>query len=248
MGAGSRFAGRHVVVTGAGRGIGRSLAEAFALDGADLSLFSRTAADLETVAAGLRSAGARSQAIPCDVTNRGQVDAAVARARETFGPIDVLVNNAGTFLWKPFLQSSPEEWDRVIATNLTSVFHVCQAVLPGMVERRRGRIVNIASIHGLHGEANLSAHCAAKFGLVGMTQSLAKEFRRYDVTVNAVCPGSTENRAPAGELGPRKSPLSEKLRPQDVAAAVLWLCSEEGSAITGASIEVYGGTHVRIEP
>jgi 2-hydroxycyclohexanecarboxyl-CoA dehydrogenase len=248
MEADRRFSGRHVAVTGAGRGIGRSLAGAFARDGADLSIFSRTAADLESLAAGLRSEGARALALPCDVTDRAQVGAAVARAREAFGPVDVLVNSAGVFLWKPFLQSTPEEWDRVIATNLKSAFLLCHAVLPEMVESGRGRIVNIASIHGLHGEANLAAHCAAKFGLIGMTQSLAKEFRRHNVTVNAVCPGSTENRTPAEELGPRKSPLSEKLRPQDIAAAVLWLCSEEGSSITGASIEIYGGTHVRIEP
>jgi 2-hydroxycyclohexanecarboxyl-CoA dehydrogenase len=231
--SGNRFVDRHVAVTGGSRGIGRALAVAFAAEGARLSVFSR-------------SEGAGSY--PCDITDRAQVEAAVEQARRRSGEFDVLVNNAGIFLWKPFLETSPEECDRVIATNLGGAFNFCRAVLPKMVERRTGRIVNISSIHGLHGDANLAAHCAAKFGLIGLTQALAKEFRSYNVTVNAICPGTTENRPLEEESAPRPSPLSAKLRPQDVAAAVLWLCSEEAAGITGASIEVYGGTQIRIQP
>jgi 3-oxoacyl-[acyl-carrier protein] reductase len=115
-----------------------------------------------------------------------------------------------------------------------------------MVERRAGRIVNIASIHGLHGDANLTAHCAAKFGLVGFTEALAREMREHNVTVNAVCPGTTENREP--DQPARTAPLSEKLRPEDVASTVLWLASDDASGVTGAAIEVYGGTHLKIQP
>jgi NAD(P)-dependent dehydrogenase (short-subunit alcohol dehydrogenase family) len=182
------------------------------------------------------------------VGDRGQVESAVARARADSGPVDALVNNAGVFLWKPFLGLTPEEWDRVISTNLTGAFNFCRVVIPEMAARMSGRIVNVSSIHGLHGDANLSAHCAAKFGLIGLTQSLAKELRGHNITVNAVCPGTTNNREPDEDSLPRKAPLSEKLRPRDVASAVLWLASDEAAGITGASIEIYGGTHVTIQP
>src|SRR5690349_12458084 len=118
-----RFANKHVAVTGAGRGIGRSLALAFAREGASLSIFSRTAAELEEVAAGVRAAGGRAHPSPCDVTDGSQVNEAMASARRELGPVEALVNNAGMFLWKPFLESTPEEWGRVFATNLTSAFH-----------------------------------------------------------------------------------------------------------------------------
>ena len=108
--------------------------------------------------------------------------------------MDVLVNNAGVFLWRPFLKLTPEDWDRVISTNLTGAANFCRAVLPGMVERRSGRIVNVSSVHGMRGDANLSAHSAAKFGVIGLTQSLAREFREHNIAVNAVCPGTVENK------------------------------------------------------
>ena len=117
------------------------------------------------------------------------------------------MNNAGVFLYKPFLQTLPSEWDRVVATNLGGAFNFSRAVLPGMIARRTGRIVNVSSIHGLHGDANLTAHCAAKFGLIGLTQALAREVRKANVTVNAVCPGTTDNRTPDTELSPRSTPL-----------------------------------------
>jgi len=241
-----RFRGRHVLVTGASRGIGRAVAIAFAAEGARVSVLARTGEalrDLETNTGDLEGSISGFEG---DVSDRSQVEAVVARARTDGGPFDALVNNAGTFLWKPFLTLAPEEWDRVLATTLTAAFYLCRRVVPEMVERRTGRIINVASIHGLHGDANLTAHCAAKFGLVGFTQSLARELREHNVTVNAVCPGTTENREPDQSV--RTAPLSQKLRPQDVASAVLWLASDEASGITGASIEIYGGTHVRIEP
>lgn len=244
----SRFAGKHVLVTGGGRGIGRAIALAFSSEGARVSVFSRSAGQREPLVRGDAGSPGSLTSYPCNVGDRSQVDRAVALSRSDSGPADALVNNAGVFLWKPFLSLTPEDWDTVIATNLTGAFNFCRAVIPEMAARMTGRIVNVSSIHGLHGDANLSAHCAAKFGLIGLTQSLAKELREHNVTVNAVCPGTTNNKEPEEEALPRKAPLSEKLRPRDVASAVLWLASDEAAGITGASIEIYGGTHVTIQP
>jgi NAD(P)-dependent dehydrogenase (short-subunit alcohol dehydrogenase family) len=241
-----RFEGKHVLVTGASRGIGRAVALAFAEEGGRVSVLARTEQELQAVE---RSGSALPGAVvarPADVADRTAVETVVANTVAAGGEIDVLVNNAAMFLWKPFLDTSPEEWDRVIATNLTSAYNLCRAVVPAMVARRRGRIVNVSSIHGLHGDANLTAHCAAKFGLVGFTESLARELREHNVTVNAVCPGTTDNREP--DQTPRESPLTEKLRPRDVASAVLWLASDDAAGITGAAIEIYGGTHLTIKP
>ena len=242
-----RFADRTVLVTGGGRGIGRSIALRFAEEGARVAVVSRTEAELAITADQIAAAGGRALAIASDVRERGAAEAAVARAESELGPIDVLVNNAGVFLWKPFLKLSPDEWDTVLATNLTATAAFCRAVLPGMMDRRRGRIVNVSSVHGLRGDANLSAHSAAKFGVIGLTQSLAREFRSHNIAVNAVCPGAVDNRIDETADVDRSSPLSQKLWPRDVARTVLFLASDDAAGITGAALEVYGGTHLTIQ-
>lgn len=243
-----KFAGRTVLVTGAGRGIGRSVALRFAEEGAKVALVARTEKGLGETAALLEQAGGRALALTADITATGAAEACVARAEAELGPLDILVNNAAVFLWRPFLEVTPEEWDRVIATNLTGAASFCRAVLPGMVARRRGRIVNVASIHGMRGDANVAAHSAAKFGLIGLTQSLAREFREHNIAVNAVCPGTVENRLDETGAAERAAPLAEKLWPRDVARTVLFLASDDAAAITGAALEVYGGTHLTIQP
>ncbi len=242
-----RFAQRTVLVTGSGRGIGRSIAVRFAHEGARVALVSRTGTELAETARQIASAGGRSLTMTADITAPGAPEECVAHAERELGPIDVLVNNAGYFVWRPFLKLSPEDWDRVIATNLTAAARFCRAVLPGMVERRKGRIVNIASIHGMRGDANVSAQSAAKFGLIGLTQSLAREFRAHNIAVNAVCPGTVENKKDEGDAA-HTEPLAEKLWPRDVARAVLFLASDDAAGITGAALEVFGGTHLVIQP
>jgi NAD(P)-dependent dehydrogenase (short-subunit alcohol dehydrogenase family) len=243
-----KFRDRTVLVTGASRGIGRSIALRFAEEGARVALVARTEDELLQTASLVERAGARAVAIPTDICDREGVEASVARAEQELGPIEVLVNNAGVFLWRPFLDLSAEEWDLVITTNLTGAANFCRAVLPGMMERRRGRIVNVSSIHGMRGEANLAAHSAAKFGLIGLTQSLAREFRAFNIAVNAVCPGTVENKLDETDAADRMEPLAEKLWPRDVARTVLFLASDDAAAITGAALEVFGGTHLSIQP
>jgi len=243
-----RFAGRTVLVTGAGRGIGRSICLRFAEEGARVAAISRTESQLQETARQVVAAGGQCLPLTADVTDPKAVDGCVRQAEAGLGPVDVLVNNAGVFIWRPFLEVSPEEWNLVLATNLTGAANVCRAVLPGMVRRKRGRVVNVSSIHGMRGEANVAAHSAAKFGLIGLTQSLAREFRGANVAVNAVCPGTVDNRAEEEGTAERAAPLAEKLWPRDVAKAVLFLASDDAAGITGAALEVYGGTHLVIQP
>jgi 2-hydroxycyclohexanecarboxyl-CoA dehydrogenase len=243
-----KFQESTVVVTGAGRGIGRSVATRFAEEGARVALVARTEKELLETAAQLEKRGAKCLAVPTDITRRGAAEECVARVEKELGPVDVLVNNAGVFLWKPFLRLTTDEWDTILSTNLTGAANFCRAVLPGMVARGRGRIVNVASIHGMRGDANLSAHSAAKFGLIGLTQSLAREFRDHNIAVNAVCPGSVENKVDETGTEDRRAPLVEKLWPRDVARAILFLASDDAAAITGATLEVLGGTHLTIHP
>jgi NAD(P)-dependent dehydrogenase (short-subunit alcohol dehydrogenase family) len=243
-----KFRDQTVLVTGASRGIGRSIALRFAEEGARLALAARTENELLQTASLVEQSGTRAVAIPTDIRDRAGVETCVSRAEAELGPIDVLVNNAGVFLWRPFLDLSSKEWDLVLSTNLTGAANFCRAVLPGMISRRRGRIVNVSSIHGVRGEANLAAHSAAKFGLIGLTQSLAREYRSFNIAVNAVCPGTVENRQDETGAPSRSEPLAEKLWPRDVAKTVLFLASDDAAAITGAALEVLGGTHLTIQP
>jgi 2-hydroxycyclohexanecarboxyl-CoA dehydrogenase len=243
-----KLKGQTVIVTGASRGIGRSVAQKFGEEGAKVAIVARSEKGLLETAARLQKHGVACVALPTDITQPTAAEACVERVEKELGPVDVLVNNAGVFLWKPFLELTPEEWSTVLSTNLTGAANFCRAVLPGMVARGRGRIVNVASIHGMRGDANLAAHSAAKFGLIGLTQSLAREFRSHNIAVNAVCPGTVENKIDEAGREDRRSPLAEKLWPRDVARAVLFLASDDAAAITGATLEVLGGTHLTIHP
>jgi NAD(P)-dependent dehydrogenase (short-subunit alcohol dehydrogenase family) len=241
----------HAVVTGGGSGIGAAIATALANDGLRITLMGRTLKRLESLAL------PGAQCVVCDVSDPASVQAAFDAAAER-GPIDVLVNNAGEVESQPFMRTSPDMWQRLLDVNLTGSFLCTRQVLPGMVERGFGRIVNVASTAALTGYAYVAAYCAAKHGVLGMTRALALEVAKKGVTVNAVCPGYTDTDIVAtaidrivaktgrsagqarAELA-SANPQGRLVTPHEVAGAVSWLCRRESSAITGQAIAVAGG-------
>jgi NAD(P)-dependent dehydrogenase (short-subunit alcohol dehydrogenase family) len=240
------LSGETAIVTGAGRGIGRAISHAFARAGATVVLASRTEEQLTATAAEIASAGGQAIPVPTDVSSRADVDRLVQKALDETGRIDVVVNNAGVFVWKALANLEEPEWDRIIDTNLKSAYLLVHAALPSLIAAGHGRILNVASIHGTVGDANVVAHCAAKFGLIGMTKALARELREVGITVNAISPGSTENKARSAEPLAHVAPLKEKLNAEDVAEAALFLASPAAKAISGAVLDVWGGTHLSI--
>jgi len=184
-----RLDGKVALVTGAGRGIGKGIAECLAREGAALVVADIDGGSASSVAQSLRDAGGRTVHVEADVTQADQVDAMVKTALQQFGGLDVAVNNAGVVGAKELEDLSEAEWDRVMTTNVKSVFLCCKAQAPLMAAKGGGTIVNVASVAGKIGFPGLSHYCASKFAVVGLTNSLAKEFARRGVTINAICPG-----------------------------------------------------------
>lgn len=248
---------KHAVVTGGGSGIGAAIARALLNAGARVTLVGRDVAKLE---AQRRELGV-SDAIHCaaaDVTQPGAVERAFASAREALGHIEVLVNNAGQAQAAPFGKTDLSLWQRMLDVNLTGTFLCTQAALPAMIERGFGRIVNVASTAGQIGYPYVTAYCAAKHGVIGLTRALALETATTGVTVNAVCPGYTEtpllqesldqviaktgrSSSDARAALQRANPQRRFIEPDEVASTVLWLLLPQSRSITGQSISISGG-------
>ncbi|HYK10721.1 MAG TPA: SDR family oxidoreductase [Gemmatimonadales bacterium] len=183
------LAGRRAVITGGGRGIGAAIARALADAGVGVLVAARSHAEIEAVANGLRAQGHRASAATADVTRPDSIQALARTAAEVLGDIDILINNAGSSSSAPLKRTTLEEWNRLFAVNATSTFLCTQAFLPGMLERKWGRVVNVASVAGLHGAKYIAAYSAAKHAVIGFTKSMAAEVEGTGVTLSAVCPG-----------------------------------------------------------
>jgi 3-oxoacyl-[acyl-carrier protein] reductase len=249
---GGMLADRVVLVTGSSRGIGAEVAIKAAAEGASVAVHYRNSPEAaEGVVQRARSAGVESRAFAADIGDGDQAEALVGQVIAHFGRVDALVNNAGRTLVGPFLEIEPAEWDEVIRTDLTAAFHTCRAVLPSMVERGSGGIVNIASRLGQLGVAETAAYSAAKAGLIGLTRSLAREFGPLGIRVNAVAPGMTITEmtteladSDEGRRRLRDMPLGRFGRADEVADAVIFLLSDASSLFLGQTLNPTAGGYM----
>jgi 2-hydroxycyclohexanecarboxyl-CoA dehydrogenase len=249
----ARFDKQTVVVTGGGGGIGGATCRRFGAEGAQVAVLDLNEAAAEKVAAGIRAAGGKALALACDITDRASVDAAIAATESGLGPIDVLVNNAGWDVFKPFTKTAAADWTRLIAINLTGPLNMHHAVLPGMVARRKGRIVNIASDAARVGSSGEAVYAACKGGIVAFSKTLAREHARHGISVNVVCPGPTDTalfadyKTGAGnpeklvEAFTRSIPLGRIGQPDDLPGAILFFASADAAYVTGQVLSVSGG-------
>lgn len=246
--------GRHAIVTGGGRGIGRAVAAALSGAGAAVTVLGRGEAALKDAV----SKGEATAYGLADVTDHAALNAAIERAAVARGPVDILVANAGTAESAPFAETDPAQFRNMFELNVMGVVHATQSVLGGMIERKFGRVIAIASTAGLKGYGYVSAYCASKHAVVGLVRSLAIETARTGVTVNAVCPGYTDTemmresvarimaktgrtQAEAEAAILKGNPLGRMVKPSEVAGAVLYLCTPAAAAVTGTTLAVAGG-------
>lgn len=248
-----RFHDRTAVVTGGGGGIGSAICRRLAAEGAEVAVLDRDLEAAERVAAEIAATGGRALAFRCDIADRPSVDAAVSATEADLGPIYALVNNAGWDVFRPFVDTDPVQWQRLIAINLVGALNMHHAVLPGMVARRSGRIVNVASDAARVGSSGEAVYAACKGGVVSFSKAIAREHARHGITVNAVCPGPTDtallsgvtdsapNPAKLREAFIRSIPLGRLGQPEDIAGAIAFLASDDAAFITGQVLSISGG-------
>lgn len=246
----TRLAGKVAIVTGAAQGIGRAIATRLAQEGAGVAIADINDAGAAQTAQAIRAGGGNTIAVKLDVTSLEQAAAAVAQVERELGPIDILVNNAGWDKVEPFVENTPETWDRVIAINFRGPLNCCKAVIPGMQARGRGKIVTISSDAGRVGSTGEAVYAGCKAGLIGFSKTLARELARYNINVNVVCPGPTEtallrdamaNRPGVLAAMAKSIPMRRLGQPEDLAGAVAFFASSDSDYATGQVLSISGG-------
>jgi len=245
------IAGQTAVVTGASRGIGRTIAEALARQGAKVVGTATTAAGAESITEALASINSDNRGLALDVSSDESVAAFIKTVTDECGAPTILVNNAGVTRDNLLMRMSVDEWETVISTNLSSIYRMCKAALRGMIKARHGRIINIGSVVGITGNPGQSNYAAAKAGLIGFSKSLAKEIASRNVTVNTIAPGFIQTDMTAALSEAQIKALTDQIpsgvlgAPADIAAAVVFLASDAGRYITGETLNVNGGLNMQ---
>ena len=254
----NQLANRVALITGAGRGIGRAIAIAYAAEGAKVALTARSKGELEEVVGRIRDAGGAALAFLADLGDRAVPQKVVDDVQRALGPVEILVNNAGVGSSsnpRPVVEFDDDFWDRTLAINLTAPYLLCKAVLPGMLARRWGRIITIASVNGKIGSLHGAAYAASKHGVLGLTRTLAMEVAGQGIAVNAICPGpvhtvmndrrieydAKRRGVPVKDLEAGLTPIGRRLEPEEIAPLAVYLASDAAAAVVGQAINVDGG-------
>ena len=244
------------LVTGAAAGIGAATARRLAKDGIAIGVLDLTEERAAGTVADIKAAGGRALALGADISDRAQVNAAVARLRETFGPVTIVVNNAGITGFVPFLELTDDEWDTMLRINLKGTFIVTQVVIPDMIAARWGRIINISSSSAQSGAAKMAHYSSSKGGMIAFTRTLAQEFGEYGITSNTIPPRFVHNTEMSNASFEREDmkdrfqamidagPILRHGEPEDIAGAAAWLASDEAGYVTGQVIGVNGGRYI----